>query len=88
MSLVSKIEAKMSVVANDGRLVGFVDTVGMRHLTVNSVRDGRGFAHTLPLSWVADVEKYVFLNKGSSYVAANWDAPTKAAGARPQPRAA
>lgn len=88
MSSVSKIEAQMPVVAADGRVVGFASTVGVRHLTLTSVRDGRGFAHVLPLSWVAEVDRYVFLNKGSRYVAANWDAPSATARSRPQPRAA
>jgi hypothetical protein len=73
--MIPKILAKMPVVAADGRVVGFVSRVDAHRLKLTSVREGRGFEHVLPMSWVADVERYVFLSKGSRYVAANWDAP-------------
>jgi hypothetical protein len=88
MSDISKIETQMAVVAADGRAIGFVSRVGADTLTLTNVKEGRGFDHVLPLSWIAEVGKYVFLNKGSRYVAANWDAPNGVAGSRPQLRAA
>ncbi len=78
MHAVSKIRERMPVVAADGRAIGFVNSIVDGGLMVTSVRDGRGFNHVVPLSWVDEVGGYVFLNKGSGYVAANCDPPSAA----------
>ncbi len=71
MDLVAKIVERMPVVTSDGRAIGFVDSIRDGGLTVTSVREGRGFNHVVPFSWIVAVDRYVFLNKGSAYVAAN-----------------
>jgi hypothetical protein len=70
----------MSVVAADGREIGTVSAVGTWRLIVTTVKDGRAFEHLVPIAWVAEVGRYVFLNKGSRYVAANWETPSPLAG--------
>jgi hypothetical protein len=75
MSEISKISERMPVVAADGRAIGFVTAVGGDGLRVTSIKDGRGFTHRIPLDWIAKVDKYVFLDKASHYVAANCSAP-------------
>ncbi len=75
MSNIQEISEGMSVVALDGREIGTVGRVDISRFVIRSVKDGRGFDHLIPVSWIAEVGKYVFLNKGSRYVAANWDAP-------------
>ncbi len=75
MNKIAKVREGMSVVTLDGREMGTVSTVGTLRLVMKSVKDGRAFEHVIPLAWVAEVERYVFLNKGSRFVAANWDAP-------------
>ena len=71
MSKISKIQTQMPVVAADGRAVGFVSSVGSDFLALTSVKDGRGFDHVIPLSWVEEVDRYVFLSRASPYVMAN-----------------
>jgi hypothetical protein len=74
MNPISKIREHMPVVTNDGRAVGFVTRVeGADGLRVTRVKNGQGFEHVIPLAWVSDVDQYVFLDKGSAYVAANWE---------------
>ncbi len=75
MDLTSKIRAQMPVVAADGRQVGFVTRVqGADGVRLTAFKSGHGFEHVIPLAWVSDVDRYVFLNKGSAFVAANWQA--------------
>ena len=88
MSIVSKIREGMSVVALDGCEVGRVSAVGNWRLVLTSVKDGRAFEHLIPLTWVEAADRYVFLNKGSRYVAANWDAPVPVASAQAKSKAA
>jgi hypothetical protein len=71
----SKIEERMPVVAVDGWAIGFVSGPIGDGLRVTSVKDGRGFNYIVPLEWIAKVDKYVFLNKASRYVAANSTVP-------------
>lgn len=72
---ISRIREHMPIVAADGRQVGFVSRLeGADGLRLSQVKEGHGFEHLIPLAWVSDVDRYVFLNKGSSYVTANWEA--------------
>ena len=69
---ISKIRESMGVISSDGRQIGFVSGVqGTDTFRVTSVKGGHGFDHVIPLDWVSDVDRYVFLNCGSGYVAAN-----------------
>jgi hypothetical protein len=71
----SKIRQHMAVVANDGRQVGFVVRLeGSTGLKISRIKNGHGFEYVIPLAWVSDVDRYVFLNKGARYVRSNWDA--------------
>lgn len=88
MSDIAKIREGMAVVALDGREVGKVIAIGTWRLVLTSNKDGSAFDHLIPLSWVEEVERYVFLNKGSRYVAANWDAPAPIANTHLRPKAA
>jgi hypothetical protein len=83
MSIIAKIREGMPVVALDGCEVGKVCAIGTWRLVVTSVKEGRAFDHLIPLNWVEAADKYVFLNKGSRYVCANWESPA-ALPARPQ----
>lgn len=72
----SKIRQHMAVVANDGRQVGFVvRPQGSAGLKITRVKNGHGFEYVIPLAWVSDVDRYVFLNKSARYVRSNWEAP-------------
>jgi hypothetical protein len=76
MADISKIREHMAVIAADDRRVGFVARVeGADSLKLTRVKNGHGFDHVIPLSWVSDVDRYVFLNKGSKFVLANWESP-------------
>ena len=70
-----KIGQHMAVVANDGRQVGFVVRLeGSTGLKITRIKNGQGFEYVIPLAWVSDVDRYVFLNKGARYVRSNWEA--------------
>lgn len=72
----SKIRERMPVVAADDRRVGFVARVeGTDSLKLTRVKNGHGFDHVIPMAWVSDVDRYVFLNKSSKFVVANWETP-------------
>jgi hypothetical protein len=88
MSQISKIETQMPVVAADGRAVGFVSSVGSDYLALTSVKDGRGYDHVIPLSWIAEVDRYVFLSRASPYVVAHRHAVVRGVGRGPRPMAA
>jgi hypothetical protein len=78
MDTISKIRVHMPVVTADGRQVGFVTRLqGTDGLRLTTVKAGHGFDHVIPLAWVSDVDRYVFLDKGSGYVAANWETGPK-----------
>jgi hypothetical protein len=71
-----KIREHMPVIAADDRRVGFVARVeGSDSLKVTRVKNGHGSDHVIPLAWVSDVDRYVFLNKSSKFVVANWETP-------------
>jgi hypothetical protein len=75
--LVDRIREDMPVVTADDRCVGFVgrleDTCKLR---VTSISAGYGHDHVIPLSWVSGVDKFVYLNKTSTYLATNWLPPS------------
>jgi hypothetical protein len=76
MENASKIREHMPVVAADGRRVGFVARVeAADSLKLTRVKNGHGFDHVIPMAWVSDVDRYVFLNRGSKFVFANWETP-------------
>ena len=70
----SKILEHMPVVGADDRRVGFVERVqGGNSLRLTRVKNGHGFDYLIPLSWVSEVDRYVYLNKNSRFVMANWE---------------
>ena len=72
--ITDRIREDMSVIGADDRCIGFVCGVeGEEMLRVTSITAGYGYDHLIPLSWVSGVDKYVFLEKTSTYVAANWE---------------
>ena len=73
-SISEKIRGAMPVVASDGRQVGVVGVADSTGLRMTSIKNGQAFDHAIPLSWVTEVDKYVFLNKSSGYITANWEA--------------
>jgi hypothetical protein len=77
----SKIREHMPVIAADDRRVGFVARVeGAGGLRLTRVKNGHGYEHVIPLDWVSEVGRYVFLNRSSKFVVANWE--TRAVSAR------
>jgi hypothetical protein len=79
MSQIYRISAGMPVIAADGRAVGFATGVDAGHLALTSVSDGRGFEYAIPLDWVADVDRYIFLSRASRYVEAHRQAVVRGA---------
>jgi hypothetical protein len=74
MSFIAKIREHMPVVTADGRRIGFVTRLhGADGLQLTTLKAGHAFEHVIPLEWISDVDRYVFLNRGSAYVAANWE---------------
>jgi hypothetical protein len=66
---ITKIRERMPVISADERAIGFVSRVSSNGLRLTRVKDGRGFDHVIPLNWIAEVGKYVFLNKSRRFVA-------------------
>lgn len=84
--IIDRIREEMSVIAADDRCVGFVCAIeGDGMLRITSISAGFGFDHLIPLSWVSDVDKYVYLDKTSAFAAANWESAPEIA---PLPAAA
>ena len=81
---VTKIRERMPVISADERAIGFVSRVSGRELRVTRVKDGRGFDHLIPLDWVEEVGKYVFLNKSRRYVASHSETADPRPGSRRQ----
>jgi hypothetical protein len=79
MSQIYRISAGLPVIAADGRSVGFATGVDAGHLALTSVSDGRGFEYAIPLDWVADVDRYIFLSRASRYVEAHRQAVVRGA---------
>jgi hypothetical protein len=72
--IIDRIRKDMSVIAADDRCIGFVDRLdGDDMLRITCVSAGYGYDHLIPLSWVSDVDKFVYLDKTRGYVAANWE---------------
>lgn len=68
-----KIRKRMSVIAADGRRIGFVRAVvGPDKIRLTCLGSSHGFDHLIPIAWVSEVEKYVFLSKTSRYVGDHW----------------
>ena len=69
----------MPVIAADDRRVGFVARVeGADSLMLTRVKNGHGFNYVIPMAWVSAVDRYVFLNRNSKFVTANWESPARA----------
>ena len=72
--IIDRIREDMSVIAADDRCIGFVCGVeGDDMLRITCISAGYGYDHLIPLAWVSEVDKYVFLDKTSGYVAGNWE---------------
>ena len=74
MSDISKLKKRMSVIAADGRCIGFVARMaGPDRVRLTSLTAGHGYDHIIPVSWISGVDKYVYLNKASRFVGDNWE---------------
>ena len=74
MADISRLKKRMSVIAADGRRIGFVSRMAWPNkIRLTSLSAGRAYDHLIPLDWIGQVDKYVFLNRASSYVAAHWE---------------
>ena len=72
--IVDRIRKDMSVISADDRCIGFVSRVESEDsLRITCISAGYGYDHLIPAAWVNAVDKYVFLDKTSSYVTANWE---------------
>ena len=71
---ISRLKKRMSVIAADGQRVGFVSRMaGHDKVRLTSLSAGHGYDHVIPIGWIAQIDRYVHLNRGSSYVAAHWE---------------
>ena len=85
---ISKLKKRMSVIAADGRRIGFVKRMAWPDkIRLTSLSAGHGYDHLIPVAWVAHIDKYVYLNRASAYVGANWE-NTALASARTAPHKA
>jgi hypothetical protein len=74
MGDIRRIRKHMSIIAADGRRVGFVSAFARADkIRVTSLGSSHGFDHLIPISWVSEVRKYVFLSKTSRYVGEHWE---------------
>lgn len=72
--IIDRIREEMSVISADDRCVGFVSRLeGDDMLRITCITEGYGYDRLVPLEWVSDVDKYVFLDKTSDYVTTHWD---------------
>lgn len=72
--IIDRIREDMSVITADDRCIGFVSQLeGDDALRITTISAGYGYDHLIPLSWVSDVDKYVYLDKTNSYVARHWE---------------
>jgi hypothetical protein len=70
--ITDRIREDMTVISSDDCCVGFVSSVeDDGALRVTSIAAGYGYDYQIPLSWISDVAKYVYLDKSSAFVAAN-----------------
>ena len=85
---ISRLKKRMAVIAAEGRRMGFVRRMAWPdRLQLTSLSAAHGYDHVIPLSWVSAVDKYVYLNRSSAYVAAHWEnlAPKPVAAKVPPP---
>ena len=80
MADISRIKKRMRVITADGRQIGMVSRMaGADKIRLTSLSTSHGYDHLIPVSWISGVDKYVYLNRGSRFVADNWekaDAPS------------
>lgn len=89
MADISRLKKRMAVIAADGRRIGFVRRMAWPDkIQLTSLSAAHGYDHLVPLAWVSEIDKYVYLNRSSAYVAAHWEnlAP-KPVPAKPTPPA-
>ena len=78
--IIDRIREEMSVIAADDRCIGFVCGLeGDDALRITSISGGFGYDHLIPLSWVSEVDKYVYLDKTSAFAATNWESAPEVA---------
>lgn len=83
MADISRLKKRMAVISADGRRIGFVKRMAWPDkMQLTSLSAAHGYDHVIPLSWVSEVDRYVYLNRSSAYVAAHWQnlAPKQVAG--------
>lgn len=77
--IADRIREDMSVISADDRCVGFTKRLeDDATLRITSIAAGYGFDRLIPLAWVGQVERFVYLDKTSAFVAANWKRPAPA----------
>ncbi len=82
--IAARIGKGMGVIAVDDRRIGFVlglEGSDMLRITTEPAK-GVGYDHLVPLSWVNDVNEYVFLDKPAAYIAINWRKAARRRGMR------
>jgi hypothetical protein len=80
----AKISEAMAVVTADDRNIGFVRRIErLSKLRITSLKSGCGGDHLIPLNWINDVGREVYLNKTSRFVANNWEKATVSPGCTP-----
>jgi hypothetical protein len=74
MADISKIKKRMAVIAADGHRMGYVARMaGSDRIRLTSLSASHGYDHLIPVAWVSQVDKYVYLSKASRFVADNWE---------------
>jgi hypothetical protein len=74
MTDISKLKKRMSVIAADGRRIGFVARMAWPgKVRLTSLSGGNGYDHLIPLAWIGHIDRYVYLSRSSAYVAAHWE---------------
>jgi hypothetical protein len=74
MTDISKMKKRMAVIAADGRRIGFVSRMAPNNkIRLTSLSASHGYDHLIPVEWVSLVDKYVYLSKGSRFIADNWE---------------
>ena len=74
MADISRLKKRMAVIAADGRRIAYVCRMaGTDHIRLTSLSASHGYDHIIPISWVSQVDKYVYLSKASRFVADNWE---------------
>jgi len=69
-----RIRQHMTVVAADDHALGFVSRVRRDgSFMITGLRGGCGYDHLVLPTWICEVDdEFVYLNKTSDYLAANW----------------